>query len=148
MHHFKVLFWLLAFWGLYLPCCVRKYVVNFIKALTPGLTRARCSCYVGMVEPEVPGVPLSTGTPIIWQICWPYSNQGGQILPTFFLLVLANILTFRRACNVQSVLLDRKEERHGGLSYIGRSPYPKEGRCYQVFLDKPINSYQLTLMVQ
>ena len=64
---------------------------------------------------------------------------GGQILPTFFLLVPPNILTFHRARNVQSVLLDRKEERHGGLSYIGRSPYPKEGRCYQVFLGKPEN---------
>ena len=96
---------------------------------------------IGMVELEVPGVPLSTGTPNFWQICWPYSNQGGggQIFPTFFLLFFANILTFRRACNVQSVLLDRKEERHGGLSYIGRSPYPKKGRCFQVFLDKPKN---------
>ena len=85
---------------------------------------------------EEVGVPLAP--PIFGRSVDPILTRGGgQIFSTFFLLFFANILTFRRACNVQSVLLDRKEERHGGLSYIGRSPYPKKGRCFQVFLDKP-----------
>ena len=89
-----------------------------------------------MVEPEVPGVPLGTGTPQYLADLLTLFQPGGGGGGTFFLLQLVppNILTFRRAYNAQSVLLDRKEERHGGLSYIGRSPYPKEGRCYQVFL--------------
>ena len=90
-----------------------------------------------IVRLEGPGEQCPSAPHILTNILTLSQAEGVQILPTFFLLVLPNTLTFRRPCNVQSVLLDRKEELHGGLSYIGRSPYPKEGRCFQVFLGKP-----------
>ena len=35
------------------------------------------------VMPKLGG-QRATGPPNIWQISWPYSNRGGQIIPTYY----------------------------------------------------------------